>query len=222
MKSPPETANVLENSTRQCAVGRERRDKSDLIRFVLAPDMSVTPDIHRKLPGRGVWITASRDRVARAVQTKAFARSFKAAVIADAGLDDRVGQLLRQAALQSLAIANKAGLVVAGFGKVEALALKGKAVCLVHASEAAEDGCRKLAAALGKGLEMRAIEARATRPVIGTFHTAELGRALGSGEAVHVALRKGGATDTFMAAATRLTRYEDGGPFGSREEQDSE
>ena len=50
---------------RMCAVSREQRPVDELIRFVLSPQGEVVPDLKRKLPGRGLWITASRARVSR-------------------------------------------------------------------------------------------------------------------------------------------------------------
>ena len=43
---------------RTCIVTRVERPPEEMIRFVLAPHGTVTPDLKRKLPGRGVWITA--------------------------------------------------------------------------------------------------------------------------------------------------------------------
>ena len=38
---------------RQCAVTRQSGDADALIRFVLAPDGLIVPDLERRLPGRG-------------------------------------------------------------------------------------------------------------------------------------------------------------------------
>ena len=40
---------------RKCIATGEVRPKDELIRFVIAPDGTVTPDIAGKLPGRGLW-----------------------------------------------------------------------------------------------------------------------------------------------------------------------
>ena len=61
-----------------------------------------------------------------------------------ADLADRVDRLLAESALGSLALANKAGEVVFGAAKVEEAIAKGRVAALIHASDAAEDGCRKL------------------------------------------------------------------------------
>ena len=57
-------------SLRLCAVSRTQRPPDDLIRFVLAPDGSIVPDLARRLPGRGVWVAATRATVAAAVRQK--------------------------------------------------------------------------------------------------------------------------------------------------------
>ena len=51
---------------RMCAVTREVRPIGELIRFVVAPTGEVIPDLKRKLPGRGLWVSASRRTVAEA------------------------------------------------------------------------------------------------------------------------------------------------------------
>ena len=45
---------------------------------------------------------------------------------------------------EALSIANKAGLVVAGFAKVEELIARERAAVLLHAADAAADGMAKL------------------------------------------------------------------------------
>jgi predicted RNA-binding protein YlxR (DUF448 family) len=45
---------------RMCAVSRDVRPIDELIRFVVAPSGEVIPDLKRKLPGRGLWVSASR------------------------------------------------------------------------------------------------------------------------------------------------------------------
>src|SRR5437667_8438457 len=62
---------------RMCAVSREVRPIDELIRFVVAPSGEVIADLKRKLPGRGLWIAASRRAVAEAVRRHQFGRGFK-------------------------------------------------------------------------------------------------------------------------------------------------
>ena len=78
------------------------------------------PDLKRKLPGRGIWITADQAALTEAVSRKVFARGFKREVRIAPDLPDLTERLLVRAALDALAIAGKSGLVAAGFAKVEA------------------------------------------------------------------------------------------------------
>jgi uncharacterized protein len=189
---------------RRCAVTRAQRSKDDLIRFVLGPDGAIVPDLKEKLPGRGVWLTAAHETVTEAVKRKAFGRALKAEAKADAGLADQVGRLLADAALRGLSLANKAGAVIFGNSKVEEALSKGRVIALIHASDAAEDGCRKLdgkarAATEGRGL-----------PAIRAFTADELGLASGRANVIHAALIQGGAARKFLAAASRVERYREG------------
>ena len=45
---------------RMCAVSREVRPIDELIRFVVSPAGRGGADLKRKLPGRGLWVSASR------------------------------------------------------------------------------------------------------------------------------------------------------------------
>ena len=58
--------------------------------------------------------------MSRAASKQAFSRAFRAKAEAPAALAEAVDALLERDALQSLSIANKAGLVVAGAFKVDA------------------------------------------------------------------------------------------------------
>ena len=82
---------------------------SDLIRFVVGPDGEAVPDVKSKLPGRGIWVTATRDALEEAIKRKAFARGFKRDVRLPSDLVSRTERLLEQAVLDALAIAGKAG-----------------------------------------------------------------------------------------------------------------
>src|SRR6202051_2659203 len=115
-----------------------------MIRYVVPPDGSVVPDIARKLPGRGAWLTASREALKIAIERKLFARAFRGKGVAGAELAALVERLLQRAALDAISMANKAGQVVSGFGQVKAALAKGGIEILVHASDAGADGAQKL------------------------------------------------------------------------------
>src|SRR5215218_1217273 len=136
---------------RMCAVSREVRPIDELIRFVVSPDGTVVPDLKRKLPGRGLWVSASRAAVAEAVRRNQFSRGFKRDIRGAKALPEDTENLLVRAVIEALAVAAKAGQVVSGFGKVEdALQAPGrgqgktKILALLHATDGAVDGIRKL------------------------------------------------------------------------------
>ncbi len=193
---------------RLCAVTRTHKAPDDLIRFVLAPDGSIVPDLARRLPGRGVWVGATHRDVAAAVRQKAFARSLKRSVLVPDDLAPRVESLIKRRLADAISLARKAGLLVAGFAKVEELIGLGQAVLLVHAADAAGDGVakldRKFRALRGPGAEAEAIVRELT--------SEELSLAIGRSNVVHAAASGGGACRRIAYEASRLRHYREGGP----------
>ena len=174
-----------------------------MLRFALGPDGSVVPDIHRKLPGRGVWTRLSFETVSRAASKQAFSRAFRAKAHAPASLAETVDALLERDALQSLSIANKAGLVVAGAFKVDAAIEIGRVAALIQASDGAPDGAAKRMSAL------RARLGPAAREIVrvNLFTSRQLDLALGKANVIHAALKHGAASSAFLARVDRLRRY---------------
>jgi len=193
-----------DGAVRACALTRVRRPKDELIRFVLGPDGAVVPDLKAKLPGRGMWLTAAHDAVADAAKRNLFTRTLKAQAQVPEGLAAQVDRLLAEAALSALSLANKAGEAVFGHAKVEEALAKGRVQALLHAREAAEDGCRKLD---GKA---RRMSAEGPIPSIRAFGVDELSLASGRTNVIHAALIQGGAARNVLAAVSRLERYRKG------------
>src|SRR3954467_2483313 len=102
-------------TTRLCAVTRQVRPVGDLIRFVVSPQGEVIADLKRKLPGRGLWVSASRQTVAEAVRRNQFSKGFKRDVRAPPSLAADTEALLVRGVVEALAMAAKAGQVVSGF-----------------------------------------------------------------------------------------------------------
>jgi uncharacterized protein len=188
---------------RLCAVTRAVKPVDDLIRFVVGPD-GVVADLKRKLPGRGLWVTGDRATLKDAVARNVFARGFKREVRVTPDLIEQTERLLVRAALDALAISGKAGLVVAGFAKVEAAITHDAIVGVIHAADAAPDGVSKLSGALRRRDDGKDLA------VIKAFTTAQLDLALGRSNVVHAALLAGAANDTFLARFTRLERFRTG------------
>ncbi len=188
-------------SERTCIVTRRALPAEALIRFVVAPDGAVVPDLRHRLPGRGAWVTASAEVVRLAERKHLFARAFGAPVKVEPGLAERVDGLLAAAAVASLSLARKAGTLVSGFAKVEA-ALAGKPVVgLIHAREAAHDGVSRLAAASRRRYGER------QPPVVTCFDGAQLDLAFGRANVIHAALLAGPASDNVLARVRDLVRY---------------
>jgi predicted RNA-binding protein YlxR (DUF448 family) len=171
---------------------------------VLGPDGTVVPDLKRRLPGRGVWVTAERASVEEAVRRRLFNRAFKSAdAKASPTLPEAIEAALRADLRQALALANKAGAVTAGFAKVEAAIAEGSVAALVHAHGAGADGRRKLAGALRK----RWGEAISTIPVVDVLSGDDLDLALGRSNVIHAALIAGAGCEGFLARWRRLQDY---------------
>ena len=52
---------------RKCIATGEVQPKFGLIRFVVGPDQHIVPDVLGKLPGRGIWVSAKYETLAKAV-----------------------------------------------------------------------------------------------------------------------------------------------------------
>ena len=197
-----------EMNDRTCIVTRRQAEPDELIRFVVGPDNIVFPDIKRKLPGRGCWVTADRAHVDKAARKGLFSRAFKKEVGVPEDLGGMVDNVLAKSALGALGLARKAGVVALGATKVEACVRNGSALLVLHAAEASEDGLRKITQA-------RRATAYAEGPQIAAyklFSEAELGLALGGTNVIHAAVLAGDAGVTVQKRMVALDRYRGGSP----------
>jgi hypothetical protein len=183
-------------------VTREAKPRAGLVRFVIGPDRRVVPDIAERLPGRGLWVSATRAAIDSAAAKGLFARAAKAPAIAPADLADQVERLLAERALGLLGFARRAGVLVFGFERVSARLAAGGVAVLVEASNAAPDAVARMSA--------RATGCRIVR----LFTRAELGAVLGRIELVHVALSGGALADAFLDAAGRLAEFRESTTVG--------
>jgi hypothetical protein len=197
---------------------RERRDivsgevmpEARLIRFVPAPDGSVAPDLARKLPGRGIWVAASREAVDTAARKGLFSRAAKAKLNADPALSDLVERLLVRRCLEQLGLARREGVLISGFEKALSALRSGKVAWLVEASDGASDGRRKL---------LGAAAGQPDRPeVCGAFSAEELGLALGLENVIHVGLLAGRRAERWTEEVLKLAGFRPLLPESWREE----
>ena len=199
---------------RRCIATTKSCPQQVLIRFVLSPDGQVTPDLAARLPGRGAWVTASRDAIELAVKKGAFTRAFKVEAKTPADLAVRVESLLVKRALEGLGLAKRAGDLILGYEQVREAIRKAPPACLIEAVDGAEDGREKvLALALGAYGPDRAAgkdehsENQRLPPVIGCFSSEELGMALGRGRVIHACLKQGRFAQGWMGELARLAGF---------------
>jgi uncharacterized protein len=195
--------------SRMCAVTRQVRPIDELIRFVVAPAGEVIPDLKRKLPGRGLWVAASRQTVAEAVRRHQFSKGFKREVRVSSTLSADTEALLVRSTIDALAMAAKAGQVVSGFGKVEdtirSRQTRASVGALIHASDGAADGIRKLDAVLRQNAGIN--DESNLIPVVTALTSEQLDLALGRSNVIHAALLAGPASKTFLSRSHILVRY---------------
>ena len=204
---PPETEIAdepeLTGPVRLCALTRAQLPIENLIRFGAGPDGIVVPDLAQRLPGRGVWVNATRTHVTDAVRRNVFARSLKRTVNAPADLPERIDALMVKRVLEALSLANKAGLVIPGFAKVDAALETGAVAALIHGRDGARDGIERL------DRKFNAVNlARENPGVIVTELTIDqISLAIGRSNVVHAAVISGGAATRLLDEARRLMRY---------------
>ena len=133
-----------EDITRKCIVTGEIKEKSQLLRFVLTPDNRIVPDLYKKLPGKGVYVTNSYAALLQGIEKNFFAKILKKKVKVDKELLQIVENILHKNTLDAISLAKKAGDVVIGLDKVLAALKTQKVLFVVVATDAGEDGLKKL------------------------------------------------------------------------------
>lgn len=192
-------------SLRDATIDRERRDlvshevmdESRLIRFVAGPDGQVVPDLGRKLPGRGLWVEASRTSVEAAVKKNGFTRAAKTKLTAPADLADVIERLLARRCLDQLGLARREGVLISGFEKTAASLRAGKAAWVLEAADGSADGRGKILA----------LARHQTAKICGAFTADDLSLALGLENAIHAVLLAGGRADRWTIEVERLAGF---------------
>lgn len=182
---------------RRCIVTGNALPEDALVRFVADPEGKVVPDVAAVLPGRGLWVTSSREAIERAGAKNLFAKAAKTNLVVGADLAERTERLLARRMMDDIGMARRAGLLVAGFDNVQRALDAGKApALLIEARDGAEGGRRKLrAAAASRGLKII---------VLDSLTCTELSVALGRENVIHAAIKSGRLADRLVADAGRL------------------
>jgi uncharacterized protein len=191
---------------RKCIATGESQPKAGLIRFCLGPDGQIVPDVLGKLPGRGIYVSADRGAIEKAVKKNLFSRAAREPVKVPEGLADLVETLLAQRTVDLLSMARKAGEAVTGYEKVKDWLVKGQAATLIQASDGSERGKTKLHSPEGE------------RGFIGCLSAGEIGLAFGRERAIHAALAAGGLRNRVVEEAAKLAglRGHAGGDDGGK------
>ncbi len=184
--------------TRRCLATGDLRPKAALLRFAVDPEGRVVPDFKGRLPGRGLWVTPERAAIEVACRKNLFSRAARRALRVDADLLERTASLAARQCLDLLGMARRGGTLVMGFDKVQDLLRSGHCGALVQAADAAAQGREKL-----RRLAMAQTPAV---PVVELFTLAELDRALGRENTVHIAIASAGITDRFVPNCNRLQK----------------
>ena len=206
----PQAGRGENGRSKKCIATGQILPEDRLIRFVAGPDGVVVPDLARKLPGRGLWVEATRASVELAAKKNAFSRAAKAPLKPPADLADQVEKLMRQRLLQALGLARRSGELTWGYDRVSAAIAAGRAAWMIEAADGAEDGRRKL---------LR-IAARQEPPprLIGAFSEAEIGLALGLENVIHLAFLAGRGSRRWTLDVERLSGFRPLLPESWREE----
>jgi len=184
---------------RRCIATGVVQPKDGMIRFVIAPDGQVVPDLEERLPGRGLWLCADRAALEKTVAKNLFSKAARRAVRTPDDLAERLERLLARRCLDQIGLARRAGQALAGYEKVRE-ALKGNRVgrsgpppaLLLEAADGSPDQRGKLTA-LAPGL-----------PIVDLFESADLAAALGRDHAVHAVMARGRLAEGLSRDAARL------------------
>ena len=178
---------------RRCIATGEVQPKRGLIRFAVAPDGKIVPDVLEKLPGRGIWVASERSALETAVKKRLFARAAKQPVDVPDTLIDEVEAQLAKRLIDGISMARKAGKAVAGFEKVKDWLGREDARILFQATDGSERGKQKLYPPGGRGSFFEVLTA------------SELGLSFGRERVIHAALGFGGLTERIREDAIRLS-----------------
>ncbi|HME26330.1 MAG TPA: RNA-binding protein [Acetobacteraceae bacterium] len=182
---------------RRCIVTRERLPKERMIRFVVAPDRKLVPDLAATLPGRGIWLSASADvlETARAQGGlgRAFARAARGPVIVPPDLPAVLEAALIRRISELLGLARRAGQAVAGFDKAREWLRTGRGRLILQASDGSAAERARFLGAAGESVV-----------VLDPLPAAALGRVFGRDHVVHVAIAPGRLGERLAVEAARL------------------
>lgn len=186
-----------QGSERRCVLTRAVLPPERMVRFVVGPGGAVVPDLAGRLPGRGMWLSASRDVLDNPRTRQAFARAAKERVSVPENLADLVAKGLVQRMLDAVSLARRAGQVVGGFAKCREWITSGKAGLVIRSEGASADELSRL------------LSGRRSLPVV-SVPQGVLGTAFGREKAVYAAMASGALARRLIAEHERFSGVAEG------------
>ncbi len=180
---------------RRCIVTGETLPTSNLIRFVLGPDDVVTPDISERLPGRGIWVSANRTDLAKAIDQNLFSKSAKQKANIPDGLADLTEKLIAKRAIDLMSMARKSGQAICGYEKTKSAMMSDRWYILLQAEDGSAPQKQKIR------------PSAVANSYISCFTAQELGLAFGRDNVIHAAVSKGGLSARILLEANRLAGF---------------
>jgi len=179
---------------RKCILEGVVKPISQLLRFVELNN-ELLPDFNKKLPAKGMYVTADRLSLQKALQKKLFHKVSKHNLKIAEDFMDTVENLIKHQAIESLNLARKSGALVTGFEKVKEAVKKGNVEFIIEAKDAALDGKEKVVL-LAKNIE-----------IFNLFSIDELDRALNKVNTVHIAILKSNISDMVYSNLMKYQNY---------------
>ena len=186
---------AAENGMKVCIVTKNTFPRTEMLRFVVSPNREIVFDVDEKLPGKGIWISADKDILQKAVQKKIFNKAAGMSVVIPENLTDIVLGKLQEKCLSLLAFARKAGMLVFGFEGVKKALTNMVVSVAFEADDAAQNGKDKL------------YRPTDTFPVFSCLTREDLGQITGMEQQVHVAVLDSKLAENLIVAGKKLELY---------------
>ena len=209
----PKARNASEPE-RRCVLSGEIASRDTLVRLAISPPNAdgvsqVLPDAQEKAPGRGAWIGATRAELEAAMANGklkgGLARAYKSGALEiPADLPQKIEDALIRVFLDRLGLEMRVGKIILGTQRIAETARAGGVALLLHASDASEDGRKKLDQAWRVG---RDAEGSGERGLTLPLDRMALSVALGRDNVVHLALADDVSAGRVMKPLTRLLHF---------------
>ncbi|MEA2727403.1 MAG: uncharacterized protein QOF70_1878 [Acetobacteraceae bacterium] len=194
-----------------------------MIRFVVGPDRQIVPDLAARLPGRGIWLSASadvlesgslhedgrqKDKRGDGTQrhlARAFARAARGPVSVPSDLSVLIQAALVRRIGECLGLARRAGQAVAGYEKAREALRTGRYRLVLQASDGSEAERARFLSGFGPTSELGP-----GLTIIDPLPGRALGRVFGRDYVVHVAVAPGKLAESLVVEAGRLAGLRNG------------